>query len=30
MHHIVLRPDGDLWFTEVRADRLGRVMTGHR
>lgn len=30
MHRIVLRPDGDLWFTELWADRLGRVMTGHR
>lgn len=27
MHRIVRGPDGDLWFTELAADRLGRVST---
>lgn len=29
MHRIIQGPDGNMWFTEMAADKLGRVMTGN-
>lgn len=28
MHRIIAGPDGAMWFTEMRADRLGRIAAG--
>jgi virginiamycin B lyase len=28
MHRIVEGPDGNMWFTELKADKVGRVSTG--
>jgi streptogramin lyase len=28
MHRVILGPDGRLWFTEMNADRVGRLTTG--
>lgn len=30
MHRIIAGPDGAMWFTEMRADRLGRIAVGRR
>jgi virginiamycin B lyase len=28
MHRIILGPDGNMWFTEMNADKIGRLITG--
>jgi hypothetical protein len=28
-HRITIGPDGELWYTELKADRIGRMITGH-
>jgi hypothetical protein len=28
-HRITVGPDGELWYTELKADRIGRMITGH-
>lgn len=28
MHRVIQGPDGNMWFTELAADRVGRVTTG--
>ncbi len=28
MHRVIRGPDGNMWFTELAADRVGRVTTG--
>jgi virginiamycin B lyase len=28
MHRVILGPDGRLWFTEMNADKVGRLTTG--
>ena len=27
LHRIIQGPDGNIWFTELRADKVGRVLT---
>ena len=28
-HRITIGPDGELWYTELKADKIGRMITGH-
>jgi virginiamycin B lyase len=28
-HRITIGPDGELWYTELMADKIGRMITGH-
>lgn len=28
-HRIIIGPDGELWFTELGKDKIGRMVTGH-
>jgi virginiamycin B lyase len=28
MHRIIQGPDGNMWFTELKADKVGKIITG--
>ena len=30
MHRIILGPDGNMWFTEMNADKIGKLITSSK